>query len=118
MSGTLRGALEEDIALRHLQAQGLELLARNVRFKVGELDLVMRDGDTLVITEVRKRSRDDYGTAAETVGAAKQRRIVLATKLWLARQPQDDNCPIRFDVCALDATNTVSWLRAAFDAGN
>jgi putative endonuclease len=114
----MRGALEEDIALAYMQAQGLQLLARNVRFKGGELDLVMRDGDTLVITEVRKRSRDDFGTAAETVGAAKQRRIVLATKLWLARQPQYYQHPIRFDVCTLDATNKVSWLRAAFDAGN
>jgi putative endonuclease len=97
--------------------RGLTLLARNVRFRGGELDLVLRDGETIVITEVRKRSRDDYGTAAETVGTHKQRRIVLATQLWLARRPQYSRCPIRFDVCALDATNKVSWLKAAFDAG-
>ncbi len=113
----MRGAEEEDIALAFMQAQGMQLVARNVRFKRGEIDLVMRDGDTIVITEVRKRSRDDYGTAAATVGTTKQRRIVLATQLWLARSPQFSRCPIRFDVCALDAANHVSWLRAAFDAG-
>ena len=114
----MRGAAEEDMALDFMLAQGLKLLARNVRFRGGELDLVMRDGDTIVITEVRKRSRDDYGTAAETVGPQKQRRIVLATQLWLARRPQYSRSPIRFDVCALDGANRVSWLKAAFDAGS
>jgi putative endonuclease len=113
----MRGAAEEDLALRFMLAQGLQLLARNVRFRGGELDLVMRDGETIVIAEVRKRSRDDYGTAAETVGPHKQRRILLATQLWLARRPQYARCPIRFDVCALDGTDKISWLRAAFDAG-
>ena len=113
----MKGAAEEDLALRFMQAQGLQLVARNVRFRGGELDLVMKDGDTLVITEVRKRSREDYGGAAASVGLSKQRRIVLATRLWLARSPQYSSWPIRFDVCALDGADQISWLRAAFDAG-
>jgi putative endonuclease len=114
----MRGAAEEDLALRYMQSQGLELVARNVRFRGGEIDLVMQQGDTLVIAEVRKRSREDYGGAAASVGLSKQRRIVLATRLWLARSPQYANHAIRFDVCALDANNKIEWLRAAFDAGS
>lgn len=113
----MRGAAEEDLALRHMQSQGLQLIARNVRFRGGEIDLVMQDGDTLVIAEVRKRSREDYGGAAASVGPSKQRRIVLATRLWLARSPQYANHNIRFDVCAFDGNNKIEWLQAAFDAG-
>ena len=99
-----------------MQAKGLRLVARNVRFRGGELDLVMKDGDTLVVAEVRKRSREDYGGAAASVDPRKRARIVQATRLWLAQTPQYSDWPIRFDVCALDGANRVSWLRAAFDA--
>jgi putative endonuclease len=112
----MKGAAEEDLALRFMQAQGLQLIARNVRCRGGELDLVMEDGDTVVVTEVRKRSREDYGGAAGSVDPRKQRRIVHATRVWLAHSAKYADRPIRFDVCTLDAANRVSWLRAAFDA--
>ena len=112
----MKGAAEEDLALRYMQAKGMQLVARNVRFRGGELDLVMKDGDTLVIAEVRKRSSDAFGGAAASVDPRKRGRIVQATRLWLAQSPQYSDWPIRFDVCALDSANQVSWLRAAFDA--
>ena len=110
------GALAEDRALAHLEEQGLALITRNWRCKAGEIDLVMRDKDTLVITEVRSRSRDDHGDAAETVDRRKRRKIINATLLWLASRPQYEEWPLRFDVVTLDATGRIEWLQEAFDA--
>ena len=109
------GSQAEDQALRFLQRHGLKLLARNWRCKLGELDLVMQDGDTVAVIEVRSRARRDWGAAAETVDARKQARLVRATKLWLARQPQLAEQPLRFDVVTLDA-GELEWRREAFDA--
>lgn len=112
------GAGAEARALLFLEGQGLKLIARNWRCKAGELDLVMRDGDTVVVAEVRSRSRADYGTAAETVDGRKQAKLVRATRLWLARQPQFADAPLRFDVVTLDGGGNIEWLREAFEAGD
>ena len=112
----MKGAAEEDLALRHLQAQGMKLVARNWRCAGGELDLVMRHGVVLVIAEVRKRSNTAFGSAAESVDARKRARIVRATRLFLAAHADYAQLEVRFDVLALDAANSIQWLRAAFDA--
>jgi putative endonuclease len=108
------GSAAEDEALRYLQRHGLRLLARNWRCKLGELDLVMQDGDTVAVIEVRSRARSDRGAAAETVDARKQARLVRATRLWLARTPELAEQPLRFDVVTLDA-GQLEWRREAFD---
>ena len=112
------GTDAERAALLFLQSQGLKLIARNWRCKAGELDLVMRDADTVVVTEVRKRSRDDYGLAAETVDGRKQLKLARATKLLLAQRPDLADAPLRFDVVTLDAEGRIDWIREAFDAGD
>jgi len=109
------GSVAEARALDYLQGQGLRLLARNWRCKLGELDLVMQDGDTVAVIEVRSRSRTDFGAAAETVDARKLARRVRATRLWLARRPELAERPLRFDVVTLDA-GALEWRREAFDA--
>lgn len=115
----MKGSREEDLALRHLQSRGLELVARNVRARGGELDLVMRDRDsTLVIVEVRKRSHRAFGSAAESVDARKRQRIVLAARSLLARRPDLARLPARFDVVALDGDDRIEWIQAAFDASD
>ncbi|MGH8443421.1 MAG: YraN family protein [Nevskiaceae bacterium] len=108
------GSAAEDQALRFLQQRGLKLLARNWRCKLGELDLVMQDGDTVAVVEVRSRARTDRGTAAETVDRRKQARLVRATQLWLARQPHLAEQPLRFDLVTLDA-GELEWRQEAFD---
>ncbi len=111
------GDAAEDRALAHLLDAGLRLVARNYRTPGrggGEIDLVMRDGATLVFVEVRRRGRRDYGGAAASVGATKQRRIVFAARHFLLRFAAPPPC--RFDVVALE-DGRVQWLRAAFDAG-
>ena len=80
------GAAAEDAACAHLRTHGLQLLARNVRFRFGELDLVMRDGATVVFVEVRRRGRSDYGGAAASVDVRKMRKLALAAQAWLSGQ--------------------------------
>ncbi|HZY16927.1 MAG TPA: YraN family protein [Ramlibacter sp.] len=111
------GDAAEDLALRRLREAGLRLVARNYRTPGrggGEIDLVMRDGDTLVFVEVRRRAGAAFGGAAASVGATKQRRIVLAARHFLLRLPAPPPC--RFDVVTVE-DGRIGWLRAAFDAG-
>ena len=86
-----RGDAAEALALRHLEAAGLRLLARNYRTPGrggGEIDLIMRESDgTLVFVEVRARARGTQGGAAASVGPVKQRRIVFAARHYLLRLP-------------------------------
>lgn len=109
------GSGAETRALDYLRGQGLRLLERNWRCKLGELDLVMQDGETVAVIEVRSRTRGDRGSAAETIDARKQARLVRATRLWLARRPELAESPLRFDVVTLDA-GALEWRREAFDA--
>ncbi|WP_348819409.1 YraN family protein [Fontimonas sp. SYSU GA230001] len=112
-----RGAHAEDAALRLLAGAGLQLVARNFRCRGGELDLVMLDGRTLVVVEVRARGSAGFASAAESVDARKQARIVRATQLFVAAQPEHAQRAIRFDVVAFDGAGHPDWIRAAFDAG-
>lgn len=111
----MRGADAEDAALRLMQRAGLTLLARNFRCRGGELDLVMLDGDALVVAEVRARGHSGFASAAESVDARKQARIVLATQLFLAAHPQHARRAVRFDVVAFDGRGGPDWIKAAFD---
>lgn len=113
------GRQAEEHAADYLRTHGLEPVLANHRCRFGELDLVMRDGSTLVVIEVRKRSSRDFGGAAASVTLLKQRRIVRATRHLLMVRPDLRRFPIRFDVVALEPgverTNIV-WLRGAFGA--
>lgn len=109
------GADAETRALRHLQAGGLKLLDRNWRARGGELDLVLRDRETLVIVEVRARGGSGFGGAAASVDARKQARIVHTARAYLAAHPAYARSPVRFDVVALQ-DDSIEWIRSAFDA--
>lgn len=112
-----RGDLHEDAALRLLLAQGLALLARNLWTRAGEIDLAMRDGDTLVFVEVRARRGTGYGGAAASIGRDKQARLARAAAHWLPelarRHWQGILPPARFDAVVFDAGQP-QWLRGAF----
>jgi putative endonuclease len=109
-----RGAQAEQRAEAFLQARGLQPIARNVRFRGGELDLVMRDGIELVFVEVRTRRSRDWGGAAASVDFRKRRRLRLAAQLYLMRHHDAADWPVcRFDVVAIDA-ECIDWIRAAF----
>lgn len=112
-----RGQAAEDRALAHLRAAGLVLVARNYRTPGrggGEIDLVLRErAGTLVFVEVRSRASSAFGGAGASIGAAKQRRIVLAARHYLLRWSAPPAC--RFDVVLIEGER-IEWLRAAFDA--
>lgn len=111
----MNGADAEDAALRLLERRGLKLVARNARFRGGELDLVMRDGAVLVIVEVRARSASRFASAVESVDARKRQKIMLATQLFIAAHPEHAERSLRFDVVAYDGEQ-VQWLENAFDS--
>ena len=111
-----RGDAAEDLALAHLRAAGLVLVTRNYRTPGrggGEIDLVMRDGATLVFVEVRRRRNARHGGAIASVGWVKQRRIVFAARHFLLRWGAPPPC--RFDIVGVE-DGRCTWVRAAFDA--
>ncbi len=116
-----QGDEAEARALAHLLAPGLKLVERNYRVargpnrRGGEIDLIVREGDgTLVFVEVRRRTSTSHGGAAASLGAVKQRSLVLAAQHYLMRFATLPAC--RFDVVAIDG-DEITWLRGAFDAG-
>jgi len=109
----VEGDAGEELALRFLLQQGLALVERNFRCKGGEIDLVMRDGRSLVFVEVRKRAASGYGGAAASVTARKQARLIVAAQTFLQRCTMPPAC--RFDVIAIDGT-ALEWLKNAIEA--
>lgn len=116
---TVLGRRGEDLALQYLEARGLRLLERNYRCRGGEIDLVMLDGTTLALIEVRSRSSSDFGGAAASVGTRKQRRFIVAARHLMLTRPQMRKLAARFDVVAVDRAEgsgevVVTWVRDAF----
>lgn len=112
----IRGQAAEAQALKLLEKQGLELVTRNFRTTLGEIDLIMLDQQYLVIVEVRYRKSSLFGTAAQSVNTAKQRRIIATTQQFLKKYPRYAQHPIRFDIVALQADQTPEWIQDAFQA--
>lgn len=107
---TARGREAEARAARHLEGHGLRVVERNFRVRGGEIDLICRDGRTLVFVEVRQRSRSDFGGAGASITASKRRRIILAARHYLAGKA---DCDCRFD-CVLIDGGQLAWLKNAF----
>lgn len=95
------GRRGEDLAARQLQAEGYTLLERNYRCTAGEMDVVARDGECLVFVEVRTRRGDRWGTPEESVTPAKQARLVLVAKHYIAEHEAWD-VDWRIDLVAVD----------------
>lgn len=110
------GAGYELQARRLLEHAGLTFVAANVRYRVGEIDLIMRDRLTWVFVEVRYRRSDAFGGAAASVTRSKQRKLLRAAAMWLqGRNSSLDSADCRFDVIAITGTQ-VDWLPNAFSA--
>jgi putative endonuclease len=109
----------EQRACAELERAGLRLLARNYTTRQGELDLVMRDGDTVVFVEVRYRKSASHGDAAASVTVSKQAKLIQAAQHWLLAHPQHARRACRFDVVSYDGPADAirqQWLRGAFEA--
>ena len=111
-----RGAVVEAAARDHLIEAGLRPFAANANYRCGEIDLVMLDGATLVLVEVRYRSSEQFGGAAASVTWRKQRRLANAAQYLLLAHPELRRHPARFDVVAISAASgrSIDWIKSAF----
>jgi putative endonuclease len=115
------GKRGEDLACRELERRGYAIIARRVRVRSGELDIVARDGATLVFVEVKARASRAFGDAAEAVTPVKQWRMRRLAEEYLMRHRLPE-CPCRFDVVSVqfagggEGAADVVVLQNAFDA--
>ena len=106
------GGRGEDDAAQFLARHGLALVERNYRTRLGEIDLIAREGETLVFIEVRLRNDSSFGGALASITPRKRSRIVVAARQYLMRFARVPPC--RFDVVCIEHGEP-TWIRGAFD---
>jgi putative endonuclease len=112
------GKTGEDLACRELERRGYAIVARRYRCRGGELDIIARDGPTLVFVEVKARRDTTYGAAADAVHRLKRRRLTRLALEYVTRHRLTD-CPCRFDVVSIHVDGeqpTIDVFQNAFDA--
>jgi putative endonuclease len=108
-----RGEAAEALAAVFLERKGLAIVARNYRCRLGEIDLVAREGETTVFVEVRQRASSAFGGAAASITATKQARLVRAARHYLSRLKTMPAC--RFDALLIEGDPPrIEWIRDAF----
>ena len=107
------GRNAEHQARLYLEQQGLQFITKNYHCRLGEIDLIMKDGNCWVFVEVRYRGNTNFGHSAETVTAKKQRKICTTAEVFLKNQQLNDFQAMRFDVVALTA-HCLEWIQNAF----
>jgi putative endonuclease len=114
------GLRAENAAAAYLHAQGARILLRNYRCRCGELDIVAQLGESeLAIVEVRTRSSNAYGGAAESVDAGKRQRLIRAASRLLQQRSDLARLRVRFDVivvCDPFGDPRIEWIKHAFSA--
>jgi len=109
-----RGRHAEDLAADFLRQRGLELVERNYRCRFGEIDLIARDGATLVFVEVRMRASAAFGGAAASITGAKRGKLLRAARHYLAGSTRMPAC--RFDALLVTGADyAIEWLQNAFE---
>lgn len=112
-----RGVRAEQLAREFLEQKGLTLVTRNYRTRRGEIDLIMKDRDTIVFVEVRARAHAGFMDPAESVDAAKQARIMDTGRRWLQQHKLSDRVACRFDVILCtgeEGAQNIRWIADAF----
>jgi putative endonuclease len=118
-AGVILGKTGEDLACAELERRGYAIIARRYRRRGGEIDIVSRDGETIVFVEVKTRESRCFGAAAEAVTAFKRRRIAQLAADYMARHRLFD-CRCRFDVVSIHFDSgraEIEVFQNAFDAG-
>jgi len=114
---TRLGTIAEQKACAFLEERGLQLITRNYRSPMGEIDLIMQDtnenGHEIVFVEVRSRAYDYYGTAIESINITKQRKVIKSAVSYLQKRGWLDKIDSRFDVVGVSPTN-IEWIKDAF----
>lgn len=110
------GNIGEEKAIAYLKLKGYKIIERNFSVhRCGEIDIIAKDADTLCFVEVRLRSRTDYGTPAETVGRAKQEKLIRTAQSYIYSNNISD-CPMRFDVVEVYGSKITAKVRLIKDA--
>lgn len=114
MNNRKKGAEYEKKAAEYLDIQGVNILERNYRSRVGEIDLIGKDGEYTVFFEVKYRRDNAKGDPAEAVNHGKQRRICRVADYYRFVHGIGEYSPVRYDVVAI-CGRKVTWYRNAFD---
>ena len=112
------GDVRETLACRYLEEQGARIIKRNYRCRLGEIDIIAKDGAYLCFIEVKYRSDDKFGEPEAAVNYKKQKRICKVSKFYLYSNYKSTDIPIRYDVVAISQSDhmlTFKWIKNAFD---
>ena len=113
MNKKSKGKAAEEKAASYLKSLGYEILERNFRSKFGEIDIIAKDKDTLVIVEVRSKSYSFFGTPEETISKSKAKKIIKTAEFYIqTKNPNFEN--VRFDIISI-LHNNISHIKNAFD---
>ena len=114
MNRNAEGRAAERVAATFLQSHGLKLLETNYSCRFGEIDLILRDGNTLVFAEVRLRTSDNFGGAAASITVKKRKKLLKAARHYLACSKNAPRC--RFDAVLLSGMSErdILWIKNAF----
>ncbi len=111
------GSEGEDLAVRFLQKKGYRIVARNYKTPVGEIDIIARDGDTIVFIEVKTRTDISFGYPFEAVNKRKRQKLKNLALLYLKRQGKES--PVRFDVLSIfymdNGKKDIEHIKDAFE---
>ncbi len=120
MTSRRNGMRYEDQARQYLEARGLICLQCNYHCRFGEIDLIMRDGETLCFVEVKFRRSLAFGGAAYAVPESKQRKLVKSALSYIDHQPAVSRSSSRFDVLLIqgqaNGADQINWIQNAFYA--
>ncbi len=112
------GRMAEDLALRYLQKHDLALLARNFRSRFGEIDLIMRENNTIIFIEVRSRKNSAFLHPVETIDNSKRNKIRKTSQVFMQKTSVFNHCNWRFDVVTLIGRSEhgmkIEWFKGAF----
>lgn len=112
----INGIRGENLALKYLEQRGLRIIERNYYSRFGEIDLIMRDGETLVFVEARYRKSQKFGGALASVDAKKQKKLRRTAECYLQHTKSHDS-PCRFDILCISGSldkPSIDWITNAF----
>ncbi len=113
----VKGLFYEKLAHKHLSRNGLKIVQKNYHCRFGEIDLILKDADTIVFAEVRYRSKTSHGGALETITKLKQKRLIKSAQVFLLENNLYERVAFRFDAVCIQGQNTkpeITWIKNAF----